>query len=136
MNRFNILVTRFVRRDRQKRMITWVKRCFGDTSADCLQERAARTLEEAVELVQACGLDEGKALRILTEVYRNPPGVIEQEIGGVTTTILGLAESLGVSADECEQRELERVEALPDDHFRQRQARKTARGMTVVAEAA
>lgn len=137
MNRLNILVARYVRKDRQRRMSAWVARCFGVDRAVSLQERAARTLEEAIELVQACGLPQAKAVTILHEVYLNPPGEIAQEIGGLTTTVLSLAEALNLSADECEQRELERVEALPADHFRQRQARKAAVGVLAdIGEAA
>ncbi|TXN08938.1 hypothetical protein FV222_00260 [Methylobacterium sp. WL103] len=132
MNRFNILVARYVRRDRQRRMTDWVKRCFGDGVADSLEERGARLYEEACELAQACGLKEEVAARISKRVWANPPGEIAQEIGGVSTTLLVLAENRNLSADVCEQMEMERVESLPADHFRKRHAAKTAAGMTIV----
>lgn len=141
MNRLNILIARYVRKDRQKRMTIWVARCFGTGVAVSLEERAARLYEESCELAQACGLSEEMADRIKTRVWSNPPGDIAQEIGGVSTTLLVLAENRGLSADECEQdeceqAEMERVESLPDDHFRKRHAAKTAAGMTVVTAVA
>lgn len=125
----------YARDQRQRLVRDWVARCFGPKVAASLVERAARLFEEGTELAQACGLTREKAMLILDRVYAKPPGVIAQEIGGVSTTLLVLAEHQGLSADACEAAELNRILDLPPEHFRARQAAKAREGM-VVEEAA
>ena len=75
------------------------------------------------------------AHRLVDYVFSRPVGVLHQELGGVGVCILALAAAAGLSADEEERREVERVLAKPLDHFRQRNAAKNAAGFLAVATA-
>ena len=110
---------------RQEALADWAIKCFGPDSP---RQRALRLLEEAVEAFQAVGGDEGQAVELLRFVFSKPPGEISQEIGGVAVTSILLANSLGLSADECEAREIARVLAKPHAHFTQRNEAKIAAG--------
>ena len=115
-------------RDRRQGVVgEWVRLTFG-TQSDRV-ERARRLLEETAELVQACGLDETEAVRIVAHVFKGPPGEVLQEAGGVGMTLLALAASFPFSADAAERAELYRVLALKPEHFRQRHAFKSAAGI-------
>jgi len=115
---------------RQADVIAWVRRCFGDACAEDGQERGARVLEEAIELAQAAGLPKDKALHLVEHVYSKPVGAINQEIGGVSVTLLSFAAYAGLSAEAEEIREVERVLSLPVDHFKRRHIEKAAAGIT------
>lgn len=93
----------------QARVSLWVEHCFGPSLAADPKERALRFLEEAVELVQACGLSEASARNIVNYCYVRPAGEIGQEIGGVMLTLHALAEYRGYDVDEQGESELERA---------------------------
>lgn len=116
------------RDDRQRATAAWAARTFGG-SCMTLRERAARFAEEAIELVQACGLSEEDVLRLIDYVYNRPVGTITQEAGGVGVTLMALCEVAGVSADTEEARELVRVQAKSTAHFRARHEAKAAQGI-------
>ena len=60
-------------------------------------------------------LDDGKATaRLVDHVFSRPPGEVGQELGGVGLTVLALAETVGLSADQEERAELWRVRAECD----------------------
>jgi hypothetical protein len=109
-----------IRDERQKRVYDWGIRAFGLAHMTNRIERSARFLEEACELVQAIGLPEATAQRVLAHVYTKPSGRPTQEFGGVGVTQLALAHCIGVSADECELREIMRVESMPVEHWARR----------------
>lgn len=95
---------RFHGRDkRQARTARWVRDAFGPETMEHLDERAARVLEEAVELAQTMGVTKTTANKIVEYVFSRPPGKWAQEIGGVGITLLACSEAAGFSADDCEQ---------------------------------
>lgn len=104
----------------QRVVVQWGTRCFGvDHMADKIV-RAARFLEEAVELAQAVGLPKDHAQRALDYVYSRPAGDPAQELGGVSNTQYALAGALGLSVAECEAKEIARCLSKSPEHFAQR----------------
>ena len=110
---------------RQSKVLAWVHRAFGK---DSVRQRALRLLEEAAEAYQAAGGDETMAIRLMSYVFGRPVGDLPQEIGGVGVTLLALAATAEISADDEEQRELTRVLSKPVEHFAARNAAKNAAG--------
>ena len=74
----------------QKRAMYWAKRCFGLTLATDIRERNQRFIEEALELVQACGMTRREAWGAVSYVYGRPVGEKRQEVGGAYTTLAAL----------------------------------------------
>lgn len=116
------------RADRQRRVLEWAVATFGTIAADP-RERAARLLEEAVEMAQACGLPLEASTRIVGHVYAKPISEPASEVGGISTCLLALCEVLGVDADDAERAEIARIMALPAEHWRDRQNAKAAFGV-------
>lgn len=115
------------RDETQRVVVDWGVRCFGaDHMADKIV-RAARFLEEAIELVQAVGLPKDHAQRALDYVYSRPPGDPAQELGGVSNTQYALAGALSLSVAECEAREIARCLSKSPEHFAQRNLDKVAK---------
>lgn len=103
----------------QKAVVDWGIRCFGEAHMKDPIVRAARFLEEAIELAQAVGLPKDHAQRVLDYVYAREPGNVAQELGGVSNTQYSLADALGLSVAQCEQVELERCwRSNPEDFAR------------------
>lgn len=121
------------REERQERVGAWARQAFGLEEATSVVHRGLRMLEEAIEAAQAAGVDRAQAHKLLDFVYDRPVGELGQELGGIGITVLALAEAAGLDADGCEQREFDRIMALPQDHFRQRNARKNAAGFSGTA---
>lgn len=113
---------------RQKRLVTWAEQAFGHDQASSIPQRGVRLLEEAIEAFQACGGDEAMAHKLVTFVFGRPPGTVGQELGGVAVTTLLLAAAAGLSADEEECREMDRVLSKPLREFTERNANKNAAG--------
>lgn len=110
----------------------WATAAFGIESAKSLRHRGLRMLEEAIELFQACGGDPQQAHELIDYVFARPTGDVAQEVGGVRTTILVLAATAGISADEAEARELSRIISKPLEHFTKRDQEKSAAGFSAV----
>ena len=104
---------------------------FGRNCALDVKERATRVLEEACELAQAANVGLDKVLDLVQHVYEQPAGKVGQEVGGVGTCLLAFCEAFGVSADELEQKEFDRVTALPLAHFRKRHNAKADAGVAL-----
>lgn len=119
---------------RQRTVADWAERAFGRDQATSLPQRGLRLLEEAVEAFQACGGEEAMAHKLVGFVFARPPGTVAQELGGVAVTTLALAAAAGLSADEEERREVERVLSKPVAEFTARNASKNAAGFQVSAE--
>ena len=77
----------------------------------------------------ACGLTIADVDCQMWRTFNRPVGEPAQEIGGVGITLLGLAHALGVSADDEEAKELERVQSKPAEHWQKRDAAKRAVGV-------
>jgi hypothetical protein len=105
----------------QHRLRNWVESRLGKR-AMARHERAMRMLEEAIELAQALGVSQSDARRIWIHVYSKPPGAPEQELGGAALTLLACAEGCGFTLSHCAEKELCRIESLPQEKFRKRQA--------------
>ena len=114
--------------ERQSRIVAWIERTFGPQSMD-KRERAERFLEEAIELAQACDITSERAFEIMAHVFAKPPGRPVQEIGNVSLTLLALGARLCTNVDDAERHELERVEALPREHWTARHDRKVDTGL-------
>lgn len=126
------LATPIARDFRQTKVAAWVTTTFGSNpDAVAPQERAARLLEEALELAQVEGLPRLEIRRLTDHVYGKPVGTRAQELGGVGVTLLAYAATVGLSADDEEAREFARVLALPPEHFWKRQNAKADAGVAV-----
>jgi hypothetical protein len=108
--------------DDQKRVRRWLESRLGPNAANNPHERAMRMLEEALELAQSIGVDAIEAELLLNHVYAKPPGDIQQELGGASTTLLACADGCGYILSELFHREMSRIESLPPQKFRLRQA--------------
>jgi hypothetical protein len=80
----------------QKRTQYWAKKCFGMHLATDHKERNQRFAEEALELVQACGMTRLEALGAVKYVYGRPVGDKLQEVGGVYNTLAVLCAAHGI----------------------------------------
>lgn len=113
---------------RQKKVMSWALENFGPVAAN-RDERAARLLEEAIEIAQIQGLSIPLIQRIAEHVYSRPPGRLGQEIGGVAITLEALAENAGFSVEEEAGHELARILALPKEWWKRKHAGKVAAGV-------
>lgn len=98
----------------QERIFEWAKVTFGEKLAYDMRERALRFLEEALELVQVCGLTATDVTEMLQYVFERGPGDLHQELGGVFTTVHSLAAAAGIELREVGMREVERCESRTD----------------------
>lgn len=119
---------------REDRAKAFVLDRFGTEAFTSTQERASRVLEEAIELAQACGVTQGRALRSIAYVYEHPAGAPAQELGGVACTLYGLASAMETTVGHEFRREMSRIEAVTVEEFRARQRNKAAQGMSMVIE--
>jgi hypothetical protein len=117
----------------QHRIREWVETRLGKKAMEP-KERATRVLEEAIELAQACGVDEVTASRLITHVFAKPTGEIAQELGGAALTLLACAESTGHALDLRALIELDRIETLPVERFRSRQQQNVDAGIGAPVE--
>lgn len=119
------------RNDRDKRQTVvygWGLRAFGPEQMASRAQRGLRMAEEAFELAQACGCDLAQLHALADYVYSRPVGDLRAEIGGVSVTVLALAECCGVDADSAERAEVERILAKPVEHFTRRNQEKNDAG--------
>lgn len=84
----------------QDRVQPWLMECFGEMIAGDREERNHRFIEEALELVQACGCSASEAHQLVDYVFARPVGEKAQEVGGVMVTLaaLCLAQDLDMAA--------------------------------------
>lgn len=115
----------------QARAAEWVQSTFGREAFEDEKERAARVVEEAIELGQAVNLPKAVVDRISARVYSRPKGNILQEIAGTMHCLMTLAQRYKVRIDDLLKEELARVEALPKHHFRAKQQEKAASGTSI-----
>ncbi|AJG18803.1 hypothetical protein [Cupriavidus basilensis] len=95
--------------DFQARVQPWMMACFGaEISADA-QERNHRFLEEALELVQACGATQSEAHQLVDYVYGRPVGEKVQEVGGVMVTLAALCLAQDLDMHAAGETELARI---------------------------
>lgn len=111
----------------QKDLLDWAIETFGDVAKN-IDERAARLVEEAIEIAQAGGVSLATIEKITKHVYSRPAGEIGQEIGGVAFTLATFAERTGFSVSAELQKEWERVHSLPKEHWQAKHQAKVAAG--------
>lgn len=93
----------------QDRVAPWMQECFGpEISADRL-ERSDRFIEEALELVQACGYAHDRAHALVEYVFNRPIGHAPQEVGGVMVTLAALCLAHGFDMHAEGKTELARI---------------------------
>ncbi len=96
--------------DLQYAISRWTEECFGKEIAKDKTERNHRFLEEALELVQACGCTKEDAIDLVNYVFDRPEGEIKQEVGGAIVTLMALCSAYeGVDVLTCGKVELQRV---------------------------
>lgn len=93
----------------QSKVVDWLIECFGERIATDKVERNHRFLEEALELVQACGCTKGEALQLVNYVFDRPIGEVGQEVGGVAVTLMALCFANRLSMEDEAEREIARV---------------------------
>jgi hypothetical protein len=114
-------------KERQRWIMEWAERNFGSVALS-RQERAARCVEEAIEIAQAERLPFEVLMKIASRVYERPPGSLAQEIGGMFITLEAMAEVAGLDAEQCAQAEYGRIVSLPREHWERKHAEKVAAG--------
>ncbi|BEP44094.1 hypothetical protein [Variovorax sp. V15] len=97
----------------QQRVRPWLLECFGESIAGDRTERNHRFLEEALELVQACGCTASEAHQLVDYTFGRPAGEKGQEVGGVMVTLAALCEAQGLDMHAEGETELARISA-PD----------------------
>lgn len=115
------------RKQRQQQALKWALDNFGPIAAN-RDERAARLVEEAIEVAQAERVSLDVIIRIAERVYARPPGELGQEIGGVGLTLDILAENAGHDAESDTQQEFERVRSKPRNRWQRKHREKVAAG--------
>jgi len=93
----------------QHRVQPWMRACFGDAIAGDKVERNHRFLEEALELVQACGCTENEAHQLVAYTFGRPIGEPAQEVGGVMVTLAALCLAQGLDMHSAGETELARI---------------------------
>lgn len=93
----------------QPRVHPWMIACFGELISGDRQERNHRFLEEALELVQACGSTAGEAHQLVDYVYGRPVGEAAQEVGGVMVTLAALCLAHSMNMHDAGETELARI---------------------------
>lgn len=93
----------------QARVNDWVVTYFGAAAATDRPVRNFRHLEEALELVQACGCSREDAHALVDYVFDRPSGEPVQEVGGVLTTLAALCSAQGIDMNAAGETELARV---------------------------
>lgn len=95
----------------QDKTSQWIRDTFGsDPINDDLKiDRSNRFLEEAIELVQAVGMERENAHKLVDYVFDRQVGETFQEVGGVLITLSALTTNLHHKLSDCWNRELVRV---------------------------
>jgi len=83
--------------------------CFGEMIAGDREERNHRFIEEALELVQACGCTASEAHQLVDYVFARPAGEKAQEVGGVMVTLAALCLAQGLDMAAAGETELARI---------------------------
>lgn len=107
----------------QDRVAPWMDHCFGEKISNDTVERNHRFLEEALELVQACGCSRREALQMVDYVFNRDIGHKPQEVGGVMVTLAALCLAQKIDMHECGEVELKRI-WVKAPQIREKQANK------------
>jgi len=106
--------------DLQSRVGQWVQACLGDEVACDLLERQDRFLEEVFELLQAGGYPPERIDMLKNYTFNRPVGEVDNEFGGVGTTLMALGNAHKVDVLALTERELgrcwERIDRIREKH--------------------
>lgn len=101
----------------------WMAETFGQQEVRNTVERNHRFLEEALELVQACGCTREDAHVLVDYVFNRPVGEIGQEVGGAALTLFALCNAQGRDFEVDAKTEMQRA-WVNKEKIRAKQARK------------
>ena len=107
----------------QQRVQPWLMACFGEMIAGDKEERNHRFLEEALELVQACGCTASEAHQLVDYTFGRPVGEKNQEVGGVMITLAALCLANDLDMHAAGEAELARIWTMVEK-IREKQAAK------------
>ncbi|MDB5730710.1 MAG: hypothetical protein JWQ03_605 [Variovorax sp.] len=107
----------------QERVEPWLLACFGPEISGDTVERNHRFLEEALELVQACGCTASEAHQLVDYTFGRAIGEKHQEAGGVMVTLAALCRAQGIDMHEQGEVELARIWTMVEK-IRAKQATK------------
>ena len=93
----------------QARVQPWMMACFGPEVSGDREERNHRFLEEALELVQACGCTASEAHQLVDYTFARDVGEPRQETGGVMVTLAALCLANDLDMHEAAEVELARI---------------------------
>jgi hypothetical protein len=110
------------------RIAGWVRSRLGEKALMDRQERAARLVEEAIELAQAEGVPEIRIVNVARRVYDRPVGEVEQEIGGIGVCLLAYCHASGFNFVTLTDREVTRIEKVPVEVSRAKHNAKVRAG--------
>jgi NTP pyrophosphatase (non-canonical NTP hydrolase) len=102
------------RPDYQGRVRDWTKECFGDAIDLDKKTRQAQFFEEAIEVVQAAGLDITTAHGLIDLAYSKDAGNVRDEVGDVMTSLAAFCTAHGVVLHESAEEALRRCIANTD----------------------
>lgn len=119
-----------MRFERQQEVVKWAINAFGHEEATSIKQRGLRYAEESIEVAQAAGIEREKLHELVDYIYNKDIGDLRSEIGGAGIVLLALADAAGVSADEEEERELNRILSKPVEYWRKRNAVKNEAGFS------
>lgn len=117
---------------RQTQVQDWCCEAFGYAHAIDLPQRGVRFLEESIELAQAVGVTREMVHALVDYIFNRPPGEVDQEVGGVSVTLLALCAAHGIYAEDAERKEVKRIFSLPIETFTARNKAKNDAGFNVV----
>lgn len=98
----------------QDRARPWTLQCFGAEVASNRILRNHRFLEEALELVQACGATVDECHQLVDYAFSRPVGEKRQEVGGVMVTLACLCNVHDIDLNLEADRELLRAMSMMD----------------------
>ncbi len=107
--RYALNVRQLIEAPFQRRVEPWLLACFGEMIAGDREERNHRFLEEALELVQACGCTASEAHQLVDYVFGREIGERRQEVGGVMVTLAALCLANDIDMHDAGEVELARI---------------------------
>jgi hypothetical protein len=111
-----------------RRVLDWAVEMFGPAAKN-RDERAARVVEEAIELAQACGLPPDVVTKIVNRVYAKDHGDLRGEFGQLQMVLYAFAANENLNADTEADIEFHRVSQWPKSHWDKRHAQKVKDGI-------
>jgi hypothetical protein len=119
----------------QNKIRVWMLSTFGEKISKDTHERNCRFLEEAIELVQSCGMPKKDALKLVEYVYNRPVGDPPQEVGGVMVTLTALCLAHNMDVSDAAITEMQRIWLIKDKIAAKQVSKNLAMSHTQVGKA-